>query len=90
LSITVIAHVCQGEPSPFPHSLTELGISVEGSFIPHPDGGGVIVVSYETPHSDLVRKAFEEHLIDHDLTAFAMHRRGESSFFYSKTQATII
>lgn len=89
MSITVLAHFCQGSPSPFPQSLEELEIPSEGSFIPHPMGGGVIVVSYDTDHADLLRKAFEEHLAEHDLTALAMHRRGEAAFFYSSTSTNL-
>lgn len=89
MSITVLAHVLHGTPSPFPNALEELEIPSEGSFIPHPSGGGVIVVSYDTPHGDLVRRAFEEHLHNHDLTVLALQRQGETSFFYHRTTTNI-
>lgn len=89
MSITVLAHFCQGSPSPFPKALEDLGIPSEGSLIPHPLGGGVIVVSYDTPHGELVREAFEAHLAEHDLTVLALQRRGETEFFYHRTHASI-
>lgn len=89
MSITVLAHFCQGSPSPFPAALQELEIPSEGSFIPHPTGGGVIVVSYDTQHGDLIREAFEEHLAEHDLTVLALQRQGETSFFYHRTHTSI-
>lgn len=89
MSITVLAHVLHGTPSPFPQLLEDLEIPSEGSFIPHPSGGGVIVVFYDTPRGDLVRMAFEEHLHDHDLTVLALQRHGETAFFYHRTAASI-
>lgn len=90
MSITVIAHVCLGRPSPFPQELTDLEIQAEGSFHPHELGGGVLVVSFDTDHADLVRGAFERHLESHHLTALALHRHGEREFFFSSTNPSIL
>lgn len=84
-----MAHFCLGAPAPFPQALEDLEIPSEGSFIPHPSGGGVIVVSYDTQHGDLVRQAFEAHLADNDLTVLALQRHGETSFFYHRTATSI-
>lgn len=86
MSITVIAHFCNGYSTPFPASLCGVGIAGEGSCIHHPEfGGGVIIVAFDTLDAERVIAAFEEHLKDNDLTALALHRTGETSFFYSKT-----
>lgn len=89
MSITVLAHFCQGSPSPFPQVLVDLEIPAEGSLIPHPLGGGVILVSYDTGHAELIRRAFEDHLAENDLTVLALQREGETSFVYHRTATSI-
>lgn len=88
--ITIIAHFNKGTTTPFPSKLK--GISGEGSVFTNENlynGGGVIVVSYNTFDAELVFQAFKEHLAENDMSAFAMQKVGDEKFFFSWTQSYI-
>lgn len=87
--ITVVAVFTKGVAGPFPETLN--GIAGEGSVHTNDQvgEGGVIVVSFDTDNEDLVREAFENHLRNNELSAFAMQRVGDFEFFYSKTKTHI-
>lgn len=86
--ITVIAHFNKGSARPFPSLMS--GVAGEGSVFLNPGfEGGVIVVSYDTDDENRLLRAYETHLADNDLSAFAMQRVGEFEFFYSKTNRHI-
>lgn len=89
MMITIIAHFSKGIADPFPTLLQ--GIAGEGCVFTNSQigEGGVIVVSFDTDDQGLVRRAFEKHLVENDLSALALHRVGDSQFFYSKTQSHI-
>lgn len=89
MALTVIAHFNVGQSTPFPSDIK--GIAGEGEVFMNPnhDEGGVIVTSYNTDDIERLKSSFEEHLENNDLSALAIHRIGELTFCYSKTQRHI-
>jgi hypothetical protein len=85
MSLTVIAHFIDGQSTPFPASIKDIG--GEGMVFVNPqfNEGGVIVTSYDTEDIDMLVSSFKEHLKDNGLTLLCIHKINDKTVCYSET-----